>query len=229
MLDLVIDGVRPYGTGDPVAIAIRDGVIDAIEPDAHRLSAAERLDARGGIVYPSFVEPHIHLDKVLTRAPAGADAATWAEAGAAQSPVKRTLHRGLRRRPRIPGDRACDRERGRGHAGSHRRRHRAGARLARGSPPGEGALGRRDRHRDRRADRGERRRAPGAPGSRARSDPARRRRDRRNPELRAGRPRDSSGTSRRCSTSPRSSARRSTCTSTTTRIRLRRCSSCSPT
>jgi cytosine/creatinine deaminase len=91
MLDLTIVGVRPYGAGDPVAIAIRNGVIEAIGPEAGRLSATERLDARGGIVLPSFVEPHIHLDKVLTRQLPGANVATWDEAEAAQSRVKRTF------------------------------------------------------------------------------------------------------------------------------------------
>ncbi len=47
------------------------------------------LDAGGGIVLPSFVEPHIHLDKVSTRHLPGAQAATWAEAGVAQRRVKR--------------------------------------------------------------------------------------------------------------------------------------------
>ena len=91
MLDLTIEGVRPYGAGDPVAIALRNGVIEAIGPEAERLSATERLDARGGLVLPSFVEPHIHLDKVLTRRLPGANVATWDEAEAAQRRVKRTF------------------------------------------------------------------------------------------------------------------------------------------
>jgi cytosine deaminase len=91
MLDLSIVGVRSHGAGDPVAVAIRDGVIEAIGPEAGPLSATERLDARGGIVLPSFVEPHIHLDKVLTRQLPGANVATWDEAEAAQSRVKRTF------------------------------------------------------------------------------------------------------------------------------------------
>jgi cytosine/creatinine deaminase len=89
--DLIVDDVRPYGAGDSVAIAVRDGVIQAIGPDARKLSARERLDARGGIVFPSFVEPHIHLDKVLTRRLPGANVATWEEAEAVQSAVKRTF------------------------------------------------------------------------------------------------------------------------------------------
>jgi cytosine/adenosine deaminase-related metal-dependent hydrolase len=74
MPDLIIEGVRPYGAGDPVAVAIDGGVIRSIGPDARRLSAAERIDGNGGIVFPSFVEPHIHLDKTLTRRYPGANA-----------------------------------------------------------------------------------------------------------------------------------------------------------
>ena len=66
-LDLIIERVRPYGAGDPVAVAIDRGVIHSIGPDARQLTAGERIDGNGGIIFPSFVEPHIHLDKVLTR------------------------------------------------------------------------------------------------------------------------------------------------------------------
>jgi cytosine/creatinine deaminase len=91
MLDLIIEGVRPYGAGDPVAVAIDRGVIHSIGPGARQLTAAERIDGNGGIVFPSFVEPHIHLDKLLTRQLPGANVATWDEAEAAQSRVKRTF------------------------------------------------------------------------------------------------------------------------------------------
>jgi cytosine/creatinine deaminase len=90
-LDLIIEAVRPYGAGDPVAIAIDSGVIHSIGPDARRLTAAERVDGNGGIIFPSFVEPHIHLDKVLTRQVPGANVESWEEAEAAQSRVKRTF------------------------------------------------------------------------------------------------------------------------------------------
>jgi cytosine/creatinine deaminase len=91
MLDLIIDGVRPYGAGDPVAVGIDRGVIRSIEPDARELSAAERIDGNGGIVFPSFVEPHIHLDKTLTRRFPGANAESWEEADASQGLVKGTF------------------------------------------------------------------------------------------------------------------------------------------
>jgi cytosine/creatinine deaminase len=90
-LDLIVDGVRPYGAGDPVAVAIDKGVIRAIGPDAGHLTAAERIDGNGGIVFPSFVEPHIHLDKTLTRRFPGANAESWEAADASQGRVKSTF------------------------------------------------------------------------------------------------------------------------------------------
>jgi cytosine/creatinine deaminase len=91
MFELVIEDVRPYGAGDPLAVAIDRGVIRSIEPDARQLTAAERIDGNGGIIFPSFVEPHIHLDKVLTRQFPGANLESWEEADASQSRVKRTF------------------------------------------------------------------------------------------------------------------------------------------
>jgi cytosine deaminase len=90
VLDLLIENARPNGAGDPVVIAVREGAIEAIGADA-RAPARERLDAKGGIVLPSFVEPHLHLDKVFTRHLPGANAATWEEAGAVHSRVKSTF------------------------------------------------------------------------------------------------------------------------------------------
>jgi cytosine/creatinine deaminase len=91
MLGLIVEGVRPYGAGDPVAVAIDGGVIHSIGPDARQLTAAERIDGKGGIVLPSFVEPHIHLDKTLTRHRPGGNAESWEEAEASQGRVKRTF------------------------------------------------------------------------------------------------------------------------------------------
>jgi cytosine/creatinine deaminase len=90
VLDLVVENARPHGDGAPVAIAVRDGVIHSIGA-AGGAPARERLDANGGIVRPSFVEPHIHLDKVLTRHLPGAQAATWEEAEASQGRVMSTF------------------------------------------------------------------------------------------------------------------------------------------
>ena len=62
---LVHDAVR-LDDAAPVSIGIRDGRIEAVAPtlDGH---AAARIDARGGLVTPSFVDPHFHIDKVLSR------------------------------------------------------------------------------------------------------------------------------------------------------------------
>jgi cytosine deaminase len=76
---------------DPVAVAIDKSVIHAIGPDAGWLTAAERIDGDGGIILPSFVEPHIHLDKTLTRRFPGASAESWEEAEVAQRQVKGTF------------------------------------------------------------------------------------------------------------------------------------------
>lgn len=47
-------------------ILIEDGKISKILPNETALSATEVLDAEQGIVYPPFVEPHIHLDATQT-------------------------------------------------------------------------------------------------------------------------------------------------------------------
>jgi cytosine/adenosine deaminase-related metal-dependent hydrolase len=83
-VNLIVEGVRPYGAGEPVAIAIDGGVIQSIGSDARQLVPAERIDGNGGIVFPSFVEPHIHLDKTLTRRFPGANVESWEEADATQ-------------------------------------------------------------------------------------------------------------------------------------------------
>ena len=64
--DLVILGARRLDEEATADIGIRDGRIAAIEPSLSG-HARERLDARGGLVTRSFVEPHFHLDKVLSR------------------------------------------------------------------------------------------------------------------------------------------------------------------
>ena len=52
-------------------IGIRDGKIAEIA-QANGSLAARRIDARGGLVTTSFVDPHFHLDKVLSRGYLGA-------------------------------------------------------------------------------------------------------------------------------------------------------------
>jgi cytosine deaminase len=64
-MDLIVRHARLRGRPDPVDIGIAEGRIQRIEP---RLagSAAREIDAAGQLTTPSFVEPHIHLDKALT-------------------------------------------------------------------------------------------------------------------------------------------------------------------
>ena len=48
----------------PGAVAIRDGVLAAVGPEAEVLAsfdAGRSIDARGAIVHPGFIDPHLHL------------------------------------------------------------------------------------------------------------------------------------------------------------------------
>lgn len=58
-------------------IGIQGGKIVSIGQDGGA-TASRRIDARGGLVTPSFVDPHFHLDKVLSRDYVGA--LTYSEA-----------------------------------------------------------------------------------------------------------------------------------------------------
>jgi cytosine deaminase len=70
-MDLVISNARVRTREDPVDIGIADGRVARLAP-AHSLSAARELRANGGLVTSSFVEPHCHIDKTLTRDRLGA-------------------------------------------------------------------------------------------------------------------------------------------------------------
>src|ERR687887_742850 len=61
MLDLLIRNARVAGLDGPSELAVRDGRWVAPEPEAK-----EVLDLGGALVTPALVEPHIHLDAVLT-------------------------------------------------------------------------------------------------------------------------------------------------------------------
>jgi cytosine deaminase len=65
LLDLVVRGARIRGAADGTLrdIGIRDGRIVEIGDDEQ---ATQILDAAGALVTPALVEPHIHLDAVLT-------------------------------------------------------------------------------------------------------------------------------------------------------------------
>ncbi|MBI3159114.1 MAG: amidohydrolase family protein [Chloroflexi bacterium] len=59
--------LRANPPGDLADIAIAEGRIAAIQPGLTGEAGAE-IDARGGLVTESFVNPHLHLDKVYTLA-----------------------------------------------------------------------------------------------------------------------------------------------------------------
>src|SRR4029079_11945880 len=61
MLDLLLRGARLPGQDSAREIGIRGGLIAAPEPDARQI-----IDLGGALVTPALVEPHIHLDAVLT-------------------------------------------------------------------------------------------------------------------------------------------------------------------
>ena len=61
MLDLLLKGVRLPGAEQVTELGVRDGLIAAPEPEAR-----EVIDLKGSLLTPALVEPHIHLDAVLT-------------------------------------------------------------------------------------------------------------------------------------------------------------------
>ena len=62
--DLVITNARLRGRAEPTSLAISDGTIAAIDATANEATTV--LDAAGQLVSPSFVDAHLHLDKVYT-------------------------------------------------------------------------------------------------------------------------------------------------------------------
>ncbi len=82
MIDLLLRGARLAGAPGPVDLAVRDGRL--VAPDE---AAREVIDLGGRFVTPPLVEPHIHLDAVLTVGQPRANAsgslfegiAVWAE------------------------------------------------------------------------------------------------------------------------------------------------------
>jgi cytosine/creatinine deaminase len=67
-VDLIIRNARlRRASNAPVDIAVSGGVIRAVAPNLDGRAATE-FDAGGGLVTESFVNPHLHLDKVYTLA-----------------------------------------------------------------------------------------------------------------------------------------------------------------
>lgn len=62
LFDLVIRNVRVEEDGALVDIAVRDGLIAAIEPN-FRCDAVSDVDGRGSFAFGGFVDTHVHLDK----------------------------------------------------------------------------------------------------------------------------------------------------------------------
>src|SRR5258708_25167540 len=61
MLDLLLKGARLPGQSENREIGVREGRIAAPEREARQV-----IDLGGALVTPALVEPHIHLDAVLT-------------------------------------------------------------------------------------------------------------------------------------------------------------------
>ena len=61
MNDLVIRNARSFPDGSPVALAVADGLIAWIGPDADAPQAAQVIDAAGATLLPAFTESHVHL------------------------------------------------------------------------------------------------------------------------------------------------------------------------
>ncbi|MGH7268232.1 MAG: amidohydrolase family protein, partial [Candidatus Rokuibacteriota bacterium] len=64
-MDLVIRAARVAGFDRPVDVAVRGDRIARIGPALGERGAVE-IDAEGRLVTPGLVEPHLHLDAVLT-------------------------------------------------------------------------------------------------------------------------------------------------------------------
>jgi cytosine deaminase len=61
MLDLLLRGARLPGEMETRDIGVKDGMISELEPESR-----QTIDLGGALVTPALVEPHIHLDAVLT-------------------------------------------------------------------------------------------------------------------------------------------------------------------
>ncbi|MFF0270861.1 amidohydrolase [Kribbella sp. NPDC004536] len=62
MTSLLLADVRPWG-GDAVDVTIVDGVISDLSPTGSGGAADERVDGRGLLALPGFVNAHAHVDK----------------------------------------------------------------------------------------------------------------------------------------------------------------------
>lgn len=63
-MDTIIRNAQLRNNNDTVDIGIRDGLIKIIAP-VLEMKAGIEIDAAGRLVTPTFIDPHIHLDKIL--------------------------------------------------------------------------------------------------------------------------------------------------------------------
>lgn len=66
---LLIRNAQLHNTTEQVDLLVTDGVFSRIAP-AIREDADETVDAAGNLVTPTFVNPHLHIDKAYTALPA---------------------------------------------------------------------------------------------------------------------------------------------------------------
>ncbi|HEX9013162.1 MAG TPA: amidohydrolase family protein, partial [Anaerolineaceae bacterium] len=67
-IDLLLKNARLVGSAGLTDLAVDGGRIAACQPGL-QVPARVELDARGGLVSPGFVEPHLHLDIALSNPP----------------------------------------------------------------------------------------------------------------------------------------------------------------
>lgn len=75
---VLLTNVRPYGEGEPVDVAVTDGVITAIGAGLAAPDGAPTIDGRGGVLLPGLVDLHTHV-----REPGREDTETIATGSAA--------------------------------------------------------------------------------------------------------------------------------------------------
>ncbi|MDH3006566.1 dihydroorotase [Gordonia alkanivorans] len=58
---VLLGDVRPYGEGEPVDVLVVDSVITEIGAGLSAPEGAERIEGKGGVLLPGFVDLHTHL------------------------------------------------------------------------------------------------------------------------------------------------------------------------
>jgi cytosine deaminase len=90
LTDLLVRDGRLPGRRDPVDLVVRDGRIATIRPAGSVAAEGPEtvLEAGGGLLTPPYVEPHVHLDTVLT-----AGEPRWNESGTLWEGIARWAER----------------------------------------------------------------------------------------------------------------------------------------